>query len=146
LRFTRHLIDPPQRVWAALTEAEQIRRWFMPGTLEPRAGGRINFESEEDGGTVGEVMVWDPPRKLEFSWMREGGRGPQSIVGWQLEPDGEGTLLTLEHRGVDRASASGYCAGWHDFLDRLPRHLAGEDAVNWAGHHAELSERYRALT
>lgn len=146
LRFSRRLVDPPQRVWAALTEAEQIGRWFMPGTLEPRAGGRVNFESEEEGGTVGEVTVWDPPGDLEYSWMRAGGAGPRSIVRWCLEPNAEGTVLTLEHRGVDRTSASGYGAGWHDFLDRLPRHLAGEDAVNWAGHHDELVDRYRALT
>lgn len=63
-----------------------------------------------------------------------------------VRSDGEGTLLTLEHRGVDREFASGYGAGWHDFLDRLPRHPAGQDAVNWTGHHDELLDAYRALT
>lgn len=145
LRFVRRLTHPPQRVWAALTEAEQIARWFMPGTLEPRAGGRVRFESEEEGGTIGEVMVWDPPRQLEYSWMRMGGAGPRSVVRWSLEPKDEGTLLTLEHRGVDRATASGYGAGWHDFLDRLPRHLAGEDAADWTGRYDELLDRYRGL-
>ncbi len=146
LRFARRLAHPPQRVWSALTEAEQIGRWFMPGMLEPHVGGRVKFESEEEGGTLGEVTVWDPPRQLEYSWLRGGGDGPRSVVRWRLDPDGEGTVLTLEHRGVDRAVASGYGAGWHDFLDRLSRHLAGDDAVNWTGHYAELAERYRALT
>lgn len=146
LRFTRLLVDSPERVWAALTESEQIRRWFMQGTLEPCAGGRVRFESEEEGGTVGEVVVWDPPRELEYSWVRNGGLGPRSVVRWRLAPEGEGTRLTLEHRGVDRAAAPGYAAGWHDFLDRLPRHLAGAEAVNWTGHYDQLVDRYRALT
>ncbi|MDQ3689385.1 MAG: SRPBCC family protein [Chloroflexota bacterium] len=146
LRFVRRLAHAPPRVWAALTETEQIARWFMPGTVEPRIGGHVKFESEEEGGTLGEVMMWNPPRQLEYSWLRAGGAGPRSVVAWRLEADGDGTLLTLEHRGVDNETASGYGAGWHDFLDRLPRHLAGEDALNWTGHHAELVEAYRALT
>ncbi len=149
LRFERRLAHPPEAVWAALTEPAQIAQWFMPGTLEPRAGGRIELDSGEGGGTVGEVLVWDPPRRLTYSWAREGGLGARSLVSWELQTEGtagDETSLVLEHSGVDRDTGYDYGAGWHDFLDRLPHHLAGEDTRGWTGRYEELLGQYRALS
>jgi len=147
LRFERHLAHSPERIWAALTESAQLAQWFMAGTLEPRRGGRLRLDSGEKGGTLGEVLAWDPPRLLTYSWVRDGGAGARSLVRWKLHPDGTGdsTLLVLEHRELDRATASDYGAGWHDFLDRLPHHLDGEDTKDWTGHYKELLVQYRAL-
>lgn len=145
LRFERRLSHPPERVWAALTETEELGRWFMAGTVEPHVGGRVRFESGEEGGTEGEVLAWDPPRLLEYSWVRGGDAGPRSLVRWRLTPDGDGTVLVLQHEGVARETAFDLGAGWHDFLDRLPRQLAGEDASDWTGRYAVLLDRYRAL-
>ena len=148
LRFERQLAHPPEIVWAALTEPAQLAQWFMPGTVEPRCGGRVQLDSGEEGGTVGEVLSWDPPRLLTYSWVREGGTGARSLVRWQLHPqgaDGNGTLLILEHSGVDRETAYDYGAGWHDFLDRLTHHLAGEDTHDSTGEYEQLLVQYRAL-
>lgn len=147
LRLERHVAHSPERVWAALTESAQLAQWFMAGTLEPRHGGRLRLDSGEEGGTVGEVLAWDPPRLLTYSWIRDGGAGPHSVVHWELHPNdaGDSTLLVLEHRGVDRDAAYDYGAGWHDFLDRLPRHLDGEDTKDCAGAYDELLVQYRAL-
>ncbi len=54
-----------------------------------------------------------------------------SLVRWQLHragAAGEETLLMLEHSRLDGeiAYSCGAGAGWHDLLDRLPPHLAGE--------------------
>jgi len=66
LRFERHLAHSPERIWAALTESAQLAQWFMAGSLEPRRGGRLRLDSGEEGGTLGEVLAWDPPRLLTF--------------------------------------------------------------------------------
>lgn len=64
---------PPERVFAALTEPEQVLKWF-PYTygekrvqrlvLEPRVGG-AQYEDWGDGRGYyyGQVTEWDPPRR-----------------------------------------------------------------------------------
>ncbi|MDT3683328.1 MAG: helix-turn-helix domain-containing protein [Truepera sp.] len=64
---------PPERVFAALTDAEQVLKWF-PYTygekrvqrvvLEPRVGG-AQYEDWGDGRGYfyGHVTEWDPPRR-----------------------------------------------------------------------------------
>lgn len=145
LRFVRHLAYPQERVWAALTDPGQISSWFMPGTIEPRAGGRLELESGEDGGTVGEILQWEPPRLLAYTWIRNGGTGPASTVTWWLSGDGNGTRLVLEHADLDISSAYDLGAGWHDFLDRLLWHLADADLANRPDQHEQLLTHYRAL-
>jgi len=146
LRFERQLAHSPELVWAALTEPTQLAQWFMPGTVEPRLGGRLQLDSGEEGGTVGEVLAWDPPRLLTYSWVREGGTGASSLVRWELHPQaGDHTLLVLEHSGLEHDIAYDYGAGWHDFLDRLPHHLAGDDGNDWTGQYEKLLVQYRAL-
>ena len=38
IRLERHLSDPPEVVWRALTEREQLRSWFPSDVI--RDGGR----------------------------------------------------------------------------------------------------------
>jgi len=146
IRFERQLAHPPATVWAALTEPAQLKEWFMPGTVEPRRGGRVHLDSGEEGGTVGQVLAWEPPRLLTYSWVRDGGTGTPSLVRWELHPQNEdGTLLVLEHSGLEHEIAYDYGAGWHDFLGRLPHHLAGEDMHDSTGRYEDLLVQYRAL-
>ena len=76
-----------------------------PGTLhlEPRLGGRI-FEQhgERDSALfeVGTITAWDPPAHLAFSWRSVTFvKGESTTVEVWFEPAGEGTRVTLEHRG-----------------------------------------------
>lgn len=145
LRFVRHLPHSPELVWAALTDPHQISSWFMPGTIEPGVGGRLALESGEEGGTVGEVIHWEPPQLLAYTWVRNGGIGPASTVTWRLSGDGTGTRLVLEHADLLTSAVYDLGAGWHDFLDRLPRHLADGDLSNPDDQHERLLAHYRAL-
>ena len=60
------------------------------------------------------VIVADAPRKLVIAWNNTGN------VTFELEPFGEGVLLTLTHAGFQtRSSLIGHSAGWHAHLDAL---------------------------
>jgi uncharacterized protein YndB with AHSA1/START domain len=75
--------------------------------IEPREGGRW-YELDVDGSEVeiGKVAVWDPPSRLVLIWQLT----PEFTFDPDLEtevevlftPDGEGTLVALEHRDLER--------------------------------------------
>jgi uncharacterized protein YndB with AHSA1/START domain len=72
-------------------------------TFEPRAGGCI-FESTPDGKEYdwGEVVVWDPPRRLAYLWHIYGERSQATNVAIDFEPRAGGTLVSIVHGGWDR--------------------------------------------
>lgn len=76
-----------------------------PGTLhlEPRLGGRI-FEQYGAGGSVlheiGVVTAWEPPAHFAFTWRAINfAPGQVTTVDVAFAASGDGTRVTLEHRG-----------------------------------------------
>lgn len=118
----RDLRHSPERVWAALTEPEQLHEW-APFDAD-RSLGRIGPATLSTAGTptpqVSETEVTraDAPHLLEYRW----GGGD---LRWQLESSGEGTRLTLWHR-IDRKFIAMGAAGWHVCFDVLDRLLDGD--------------------
>ena len=87
--------------------------------FEGRVDGRV-YERQADGtaGEWGRVLVWEPPYRLVLAFYP--GREPSESteVEVRFTPDGDRTLLELEHRGWEirgekapdvRAS---YDSGW----------------------------------
>ena len=84
-----------------------------PGTtlaeavLEPRVGGRW-YERGVDGSICewGRVLVIEPPRRLVIDWQLGAGYKFDPDLHTEVEilfqPDGEGTLVKLEHRNIER--------------------------------------------
>ena len=73
-----------------------------PGTLhlEPRLGGRIFEQHEQALHEVGTITQWGPPRHLEFEWRSVTFvPGEATTVELWFEASGDGTRVTLEHRG-----------------------------------------------
>jgi uncharacterized protein YndB with AHSA1/START domain len=94
-----------------------IDRWWRRGVkfrhsirerglfcLEPRTGGRL-FESMGERGSeileVGLVQVWDPPRRLVFTW-RNAAFAPheRTLVEVEFTATPGGTLVAVTHRGL----------------------------------------------
>jgi uncharacterized protein YndB with AHSA1/START domain len=80
--------------------------------IEPRQGGRW-FAICQDGTEcdTGKVLVWDPPRRLVLTWQltAEWKFDPEFVTEIEVtfEPQGPArTLVTLEHRNLDRYGAS----------------------------------------
>lgn len=119
LRFTRRLPHPPEKVWRALTEPEQLEAWF-PTTIEGElaAGAALRFAHREVPlpPLEGEMLVYEPPSLMEFRW-------GEDTLRFALEPDGDGTTLTLVDTLEELGKAARDGAGWHACLDQLGYHL-----------------------
>ena len=75
-------------------------------TFEPRAGGRI-FERTPAGEEHdwGEVLEWDPPRRLAYRWHLRQDREDATRVEISFAPAAEGTAVTIVHSGWERLGA-----------------------------------------
>jgi uncharacterized protein YndB with AHSA1/START domain len=154
LRYLRTLRHPPERVWQALTQSQHLASW-MPADLvgERRAGATIavRFWPEivakygiEDPSLPGRILVWNPPRVLEWTW-------DVDLLRWELEPLSDGTELTFTTwLGESDAEGDGdgdlvpTAAGYHLCLDHLIALLDGEQPAPIA--HADpvpVEARYR---
>jgi uncharacterized protein YndB with AHSA1/START domain len=132
VRFERRLAHPIERVWQSITDPGELEHWFpcqVSGDLRPGATLTFSFPGHEMPDTEGEVTDIDPPRLLAYWWGTEHLR-------FELEPDGDGTLLRLTHVLSSPDQAARDAAGWHVCLDRLERVSTGE----WR----ELYEDYEA--
>ena len=137
LTFTRRLKASPAKVYAAWTDPEKIVRWFgradlrpetMRAVIDARVGGhyRISFDTESEyyevGGIYREVVKNE---RLVFSWAWHSTPERESVVTVTLKPDGEGTLLTVDHAQLfDGSSREGHERGWIASLDRLEKSVA----------------------
>ena len=115
LRFERHLADPPESVWRALTQPEELKAWF-PSTIETaewKVGASLRFVFDEHTmePLVGTVLEYDEPHRLAYTWGQE-------TLRFELAPEPGGTLLVLTDE-LDRAYAARNSAGWEVCLERL---------------------------
>ncbi|HET7292311.1 MAG TPA: SRPBCC domain-containing protein, partial [Vicinamibacteria bacterium] len=101
---------PVEAVWKALSEAEELTRWFPPeARVEPGLGGSIRIAW--DGNWMGEsrITAWDPPRRLrtvteqapfDASGKPIAGVPPLKIaIDYEIEARGGGARLRLVHSG-----------------------------------------------
>ena len=119
--YEADLATTPERLWAALTEGEQTRRYWFDRRVESawRVGAPVHFyDGASDVMTdTGEVLAYDPPRLLSytFKYLAAGGidsAGGFTRVTFELAPAGPGgTRLRLVH---DRLSSADDVAGWRD--------------------------------
>jgi uncharacterized protein YndB with AHSA1/START domain len=100
----RILNAPVGRVWAALTEVDQMREWYFDlKEFIPRVGFEFEFVVEHEGDRyhhlcrITEVI---PERKISYTWRYQGDPG-NSLVMFELFPDGNKTRLKLTHTGIE---------------------------------------------
>ncbi len=133
IRKSVSVCAPAERAFLVFTA--EAGRWWPLATksvgrdqaadlvFESRVGGRV-YERLHDGGEHewGEILAWEPPHRLVFSW--HPGRGPESgqEVEVRFTPSEDGTRLDLEHRGWDSLVATAdeipehYQSGWDEVL------------------------------
>jgi len=119
-------------------------RWHMEHDgvvrFEPGEGGRFLQVVDAGAGDtfeVGRIRVWDPPKRLVFTFRARAFAPDESTeVEVRFEPAGPATQVTVEHRGWDTLAADhpvrhGMDAGafgdmmgiwWADLLTSVRRH------------------------
>lgn len=123
LRFERHLAHPPEKVWRALTETDELARWFaavvdrdisagatVRFTMTDEAKRRMGVPAAEGSLGSGTVRTADPPTLLEYTWGEE-------MLRWELTPDAEGGCHlvftdTFPGPGTDGGDLAVTCGSW----------------------------------
>lgn len=125
---TMTLDVPRADVWAALTEPDQISKWFGNDTeldLRPGGEGVFRWDKTEVRFTVEEV---DPPRRFSYRWepSQVQSGGATTLVEFTLEETSDGTRLLLVESGfaaLPEAARQGNERGWDEELAELREHL-----------------------
>lgn len=121
VRLVRRLGKPREEVWRAITEPEHLRAWF-PSTIdgERHAGARLRFEfpNGEADPFEGQMLAYDPPAHMSLLWGDE-------TLRFELEPDGDGTVLTFTASFEELGKAARDGAGWHAAFDLLVHEVVG---------------------
>ncbi len=105
---------PVARVYAAWTDAEQMKRWFAPGEMtvpaaeaDVREGGRYRVQMSESGSdyafhtTGGVYREVVPNQRLVFTWQWEGSE-LETVVTLEFKSlSANETEITLIHEGFD---------------------------------------------
>ena len=131
------LHQSPERVWRALTEPEEIARWFSPAaTIDLRPGGHAAFtwadDADDCGGTYEARVEWvEPHHRFAFRWATLPNTpfeaAATTLVEWELmaRPDGGTTLLVRESGFANEADRSANDGGWLKETGELARYLDG---------------------
>lgn len=87
-------------VWKALTEGEEIARWFAPeARVKPGVGGSIFVSWGPDMAVEEKIVLWEPPRHFRYAFGIHAPSGVPLYVDYIIEGDGGETTLRLVHNG-----------------------------------------------
>ena len=110
--------------------------------FEPRVGGRI-FERTRAGREEdwGEVLVWEPPRRVAYLWHLRANRADATEVEVAFTPNEDGsTRVEIDHSGWERLGERGpewqawNRRGWETLF---PHFIAFVSPVETGGTHGD---------
>lgn len=114
----RLLKAPAQKVWKAITNKDQMKEWYFDlAEFEPVVGFEFSFEGGKEERRylhlckITEVV---PGKKLSYTWRYDGYEG-ESMVTFELFPEGESTRLKLTHKGLETFPADNPDFAKHNF-------------------------------
>jgi uncharacterized protein YndB with AHSA1/START domain len=149
---------PAAEVWKALTQAEELVRWFpLQAEVKPGKGGTVLWTWGDAWRWENRIDAWDPPRLLRL--VQDESRGydaegrplppgkvePARIaVEFTLESRGGKTLLKLVHSGFGRGTDwddeyDATNAGWQYELRSLRHYLMRHRGRDRRVGHAHVS-------
>lgn len=140
----------PEEVWRAISEGEEIRRWFtIDARVNPGAGGSIWMSFGEGMDWETPIEVWDPPHHLR-------GADPapmKTAVDYFIESRGGETVLRIVHSGFGADAwdeeLDTLNGGWRAFLaimrNYLEKHRGEDRTLAYFRHPAVEMERKDAF-
>ncbi len=130
LRMTRRFDLPPARVFDAWVDPALVTKWLFttPGSeshsteIDARVGGGWVIVDRRDGidyKALGEYLEIDPPRRLVFSFGMPQFSDAFNTVTIEIEPDGDGCLMTLTQDNLPPEYQEPTRQGWEDMFHTL---------------------------
>ncbi len=126
---------PAEKVWKALTARDEMKIWYfdIPDFI-PEAGAVFNFYEpgeEKKYHHQAEILEIIPEKKLKHTWFYPEFSDRKTTVTWELEPQGESTLIRLIHENIngfndlgENFSEKAFTEGWTQIIEQsLKRYL-----------------------
>jgi uncharacterized protein YndB with AHSA1/START domain len=116
---------PADGVWNALTQADELTRWFpLDATVTPGEGGSIHWGWRDAWSWGSTIRAWEPNRRIRLVETRQGfdangkvldtpGANRDLVMDITLESRSGRTRVTLVHSGF------GHGADWDDEFDGI---------------------------
>jgi uncharacterized protein YndB with AHSA1/START domain len=140
LQIKRIIKAPRDRVYAAWTDPERLKKWFGPENVktrdliaDARVGGQFRWDlTDQEGKEItisGEYRELEPGKKIVFTWRLEEDedwKNHSSIVTVEFFDREGGTEIRLTHEKLpNEASRDDHTQGWNSVLDKLEKFLSG---------------------
>jgi uncharacterized protein YndB with AHSA1/START domain len=136
-----HIAAPAERVFQALVDPQQLIRWWNSDEcqteffeMDARPGGKWRFGTKNSKLNVngvsqffcqGEVLEFDPPRLLAYTWIANwhDDKARRTVVRWELTPAKDGTHVKVTHSGLaqEAAARKDYSGGWSGVVESLKK-------------------------
>jgi uncharacterized protein YndB with AHSA1/START domain len=133
---------PPERVWRALTNAEELSAWFQVTIEGPIVQGTEVWMTSVHAQHAGQrfrvrIAELTPPHRVVWEWHPgevdpavDYAREPRTTVTFSLEASGRGTRLSVSETGFDAISLarrakvySDNTQGWAEVLVWLKQYV-----------------------
>ncbi|BBY79309.1 SRPBCC family protein [Mycolicibacterium pulveris] len=157
-RIEKHVVlkAPLERVWKAISDADQFGRWFgvrfdgpfvegaaLTGVMTPTAVDEEIAKSQEPyEGTADTwwIVAVEPPHRLAYRWrpylVAGGEDGPTTLVEFTLQETADGVLLRIVESGFDaipedrrKAAFDDNSSGWAAQTELVRKYVAMSETV-----------------
>ena len=95
---------PPEAVWKAITEGEELTRWFcVEATCQPEVGGEQHIDWGGGAKATQKIVIWQPNAHLRTEAVKPERSRPASgepyAIDWYLETEGGTTRVRMVASG-----------------------------------------------
>ena len=144
---TVEIAASPETVYSFLADPARMATWLGRRVeADPRPGGLLRIDYNGFDIMRGTFLELVPHSRVVWSWGWESLSTSQtppagSTVEISLEPDGNGTRLSLRHSGLQAQEIAAHGAGWDFFVQNLASIVRGGPVQQMAGE-LTLSEEF----
>ena len=128
--YVTYIASTPEKVFQALTDSEASRAYWHGNSLisDWRVGSPFTLRLvHHDNDITGEILEYDPPRRLAYSFLAHDGSdgGKASRVTFEIERQRDQVKLTLVHDGFEPGSPviAKISMGWPLILSSLKSYV-----------------------
>jgi len=83
----------PEEVWRAIGTGAGISSWFVPSTVDERAGGEIVCSFAPGMDSRAKITAWQPPHHMAAESSDYGPKAPTIASEWYVEAKSAGTCI-----------------------------------------------------